>query len=155
MFRLNHITLARAGAPVDYVLAEDLADHPGKYKLYIEPDIIAGKMRFRTSEGVSEGDTYLKLDTLRDMYKKNGVHIYSRTGDPVEANDRLFTLHARFAGVKTIVLSRKATVLDVFSRRIVAKDVDTFSFEAPLHSSWLFYCADDAEALVERLQKMP
>ena len=153
VFRLNHITLARAGAPVDYVLAEDLADHPGKYKLYIEPDIIAGKMRFRTSEGVSEGDTYLKLDTLRDMYKKNGVHIYSRTGDPVEANDRLFTLHARFAGVKTIVLSRKATVLDVFNRRIVAKDVDTFSFEAPLHSSWLFYYADDAETLAAELSR--
>ena len=154
-FMFNYTALARAGAPVDYVLAEDLTDHPGMYKLYIEPDIIAGKMRFRTVGGVTEGDSFLRVDTLRDIYARAGVHVYSRTGDPVEANDRLFTLHARFEGVKTVTLPRKSTVLDVFNRRIVAKDADTFSFDAPLHSSWLFYLGDDAEALVERLQKMP
>ena len=151
VFMLNYTTLARAGAPVDYVLAEDLDDHPGNYKLYIEPDIIAGKMRFRTAVGVTEGDTLLTVDVLRDLYVRAGVHVYSRTGDPVEANDRLFTLHARFAGVKTITLPRKTTVLDVFNKRIVAKDVDTFSFDAPLHSSWLFYLGDDAETLLRNL----
>ena len=148
VFRLNYVRLARAGAPVDYVLAEDLTDHPGKYKLYIEPDVLAGKMRFRTAAGVTEGDTLLKVDALRDLYASAGVHVYSKTGDPVEANDRLFTLHARFAGAKTVTLPRKTTVLDVFNRRIVAKDVDRFTFDAPLHSSWLFYCGDDAEALL-------
>ena len=148
VFQFNYTTLARAGAPVDYVLAEDLTDHPGNYKLYIEPDIIAGKIRFRTAEGVTEGDMLLKVDPLRDRYVRAGVHIYSRTGDPVEANDRLFSLHARFAGVKDIKLPRKTTVLDVFNKRIVAKDVDTFTFEAPIHSSWLFYLGDDAEALL-------
>ena len=153
VFRFNHTTLARAGAPIDYVLAEDLVDHPGSYKLYIEPDILAGKMRFRTAEGVSEGDTLLKVDVLRDLYAEAGVQVYSRTGDPVDANDRLFTLHARFAGVKDIKLPRKTTVLDVFNRRIVAKDVDTFTFYAPLHSSWLFYCGDDAEMLATELNR--
>ena len=150
---LNYTTLARVGAPVDYVLAEDLADHLGQYKLYIEPDIIAGKIRFRTAEGESEGDTLLKLDALRDLYAKAGVHVYSRTGDPVEANDRLSTLHARFSGVKDIKLPRKTTVLDVFNRRIVAKDVDTFTFDAPLHSSWLFYYGNDADKLAAELNR--
>lgn len=31
----NYAKFACTGAPVDYVLAEDLADHPGDYKLYI------------------------------------------------------------------------------------------------------------------------
>ena len=153
VFMLNYTTLARAGAPVDYVLAEDLADHPGKFKLYIEPDIIAGKMRFRTAAGVTEGETLLKVDALRDIYARAGVHVYSHTGDPVEANDQLFTLHARFAGVKDIKLPRKTTVLDVFNKRIVAKDVDAFSFDAPLHSSWLFYLGDDAEKLAAELSR--
>ena len=153
VFRLNYTTLARAGAPVDYVLAEDLADHPGPYKLYIEPDIIAGKMRFRTAIGVSEGDTLLTLDTLRDLYARAGVHVYSKTGDPVEANDSLFSLHARFPGTKTITLPGKTTVFDVFNRRVVAKDVDTFTFDAPLHSSWLFYFGNDAEMLAAELTR--
>ncbi|MBR7138956.1 MAG: hypothetical protein IKD44_05375 [Lentisphaeria bacterium] len=34
-FGKNYNTLARLGAPVDYILAEDLKDHPGDYKLYI------------------------------------------------------------------------------------------------------------------------
>ena len=102
---------------------------------------------------MTEGDTLLKVDALRDLYVRTGVHVYSRTGDPVEANDRLFTLHARFAGVKDIKLPRKTTVLDVFNRQIVAKDVDTFTFDAPLHSSWLFYLGDDAEELAAKLNR--
>ena len=31
------------------------------------------------------------------------------------------------------------------------RTVDTFSFDAPLHSSWLFYFADDAEELLKLL----
>jgi hypothetical protein len=151
VFQFNYTTLARAGASVDYILAEDLDKGQEEYKLYIEPDIINGKMRFRAKTGVSEGDTFLNLDTLRDLYAKTGIHIYSRTGDPIEANDRLFTLHARFAGLKTVTLPRKTTVLDVFNRRIVAKDTDTFTFDAPIHSSWLFYYGDDAEALAAEL----
>ena len=108
-------------------------------------------MRFRTAIGVSEGDTLLTLDTLRNLYARAGVHVYSKTGDPVEANDSLFSLHARFPGAKTITLPGKTAVLDVFNRRIVAKDVDTFTFDAPLHSSWLFYFGDDAEMLAAEL----
>ena len=150
-FKLNYVTLMRAGAPVDYVLAEDLADHPGNYKLYIEPDILAGKVRFRTASGTTELDSLLKIDDLRNMYARAGVHVYTDTADPMEANDRLVMLHARFAGRKTVKLPKRATVLDVFNRRIVAKDAEEFSFEAPLHSSWLFYCGDDAEALAKSL----
>ena len=153
VYQYNYTTLARAGAPVDYVLAEDLADHPGKYKLYIEPDILAGKMRFRSADGVVEGDTLLKVKDLRERYTRAGVHIYSATDDPMEADGSLFMLHARFAGKKTVILPRKTTVLDVFNRRIVAKDVDAFSFDAALHSSWLFYFGDDAEELATELNR--
>ena len=151
LFWFNHTTLARAGAPVDYVLAEDLADHPGNYKLYIEPDVVAGKIRFRTTSGVTESDTFLKTDALRDMYARAGVHVYTDAPDPIEANDRLFMLHARFAGRKTVKLPKRTTVLDVFNRRIVARNAKEFSFDASLHSSWLFYFDNDAENLAVSL----
>jgi hypothetical protein len=153
VFMINFTTLARAGAPVDYVLAEDLKRNPGRYKLYLEPDVIAGKMRYRTASGVEEGGTLLKEDDLRAIYARAGVHVYAGTSDPVEANDGLFTLHARFSGSKTVRLPKRTTVLDVFNRRIVARNADVFSFDAPLHSSWLFYLGDDAEELAAKMAK--
>lgn len=35
IFSENYVRFARAGAPVDYLLAEDLAENPGDYKLYV------------------------------------------------------------------------------------------------------------------------
>ena len=60
----------------------------------------------------------------------------------------LLSFHARNAGKKTIRLPRKTTVVDVFNQKVVARDVDSFTFDAPLHSSWLFCFADDAESLL-------
>ena len=79
------------------------------------------------------------------------MHIWCDTDDPIEANDCLFTLHARSSGLKTVHLPRKATVVDVFAKRIVARDSDEFTFEAKLHSSYLFYFGADAEKLVSEL----
>ncbi|MBR1952692.1 MAG: hypothetical protein IKA32_08955, partial [Lentisphaeria bacterium] len=90
---------------------------------------------------------------LTDLAKKAGVHFYSESSDPVEANNALFTLHARFPGKKHIKLPRKTNVLDVFKRKIIAHNTDNFTFDAPLHSSWLFYYGDDAEDLLKKLEK--
>ena len=241
------IRWSRVGAPVDYVLAEDLKDHPGDYKLYVfensyradaafartverlrtRPCTLAwlsapgymgadgnstaamkaltgldfvkladaaqasvtmkadgrrmGPPNFKMkplfavtgadevlgtyadgSAGVAAvktgkattvfcGPYQTDLKFLRDLAQRAGVHLYTDSLDPVEANERLFTLHARFAGKKTVRLPKKTDVVDVYNRRLVAKGVDTFAFDAPLFSSWLFYCADDAESLLDDL----
>ena len=76
---------------------------------------------------------------LQLLTQRAGVHVYSETGDPLEANERLVCLHAATAGQKTIRLPRKAEeVYDVFNRKVVARNVSEFSFDAPLHSTWLF-----------------
>lgn len=247
-FSANYTRFARAGAPTDYLLAEDLAEHPGNYRLYVfvnqfayddgflaavrklqerdctilwvyAPGLTVGGrnaesnmealtgLRLREMPGGTEAcakmadgrtmgaagrvspmfraedadevlGTYadgsaavavkrtgcatsvfsgvwqFDVPFLAELYRRAGVHIYSETSDPVEANERLFALHARFPGKKTVTLRRKTHVVDVFSRRLVARGVDRFSFDAPLHSSWLFYCADDAEALLVKLQAL-
>lgn len=33
----------------------------------------------------------------------------------------------------------------------IARDTDTFTVDAPLHSSWLFYFGEDAEELLGKL----
>ena len=240
---------SRIGAGVDFLLAEDLADHPGDYKLYIfnsctklTPQLMraAAKLRERnctllwtfapgytandgnscanmkaltgldfelrrdvTDPGVTladgtktgslsypdakrplsplfavvnpervlgryangavglgasrtgkatsifSGSYFLEAPLLQRLAREAGVHLFSESFDVTEANAAFVSLHIRASGTKTVRLPRKTTVVDVFNRRVVAKDVDKFSFVAPLHSSWLFHYADDAEKLLE------
>ena len=244
----NATRFARLGAPVDYLLAEDLKDHPGDYQLYIflncfvydkafleaveklrqrkcvlfwvyapgytfegknsvenmkrltgielaksgEPLVPAVKLnngewmggrttRFSpcfyvtdpkaevlgvneigkpglaavktaNAESIFSCAYQLEVPFLTALAKRAGIHIYSENSDPMEANESLFSLHARFAGRKTVKLPRKTDVLDVFNGKIIARDTDTFTFEAPLHSSWLFYYGKDAGELLKKLQ---
>ena len=241
-FGENYVRFSRAGAPVDYLLAEDLATNPGDYKLYVfvnafrtddafrkavaalrergatllwlyapgaqdgeglgderamealtgmlvrreterhsaearmvadgrimgQPgahpkplfslaraenvlgtytngNIAVGMMRTGKGMGVFSGVWSLDVPFIRDVMRRAGVHLYSDTSDPMEANDALVALHARFPGRKSVRLPRRASVLDVFGRRIVAHDADAFSFDAPLHSTSLFYLFDAAQ----------
>lgn len=243
-FGENYVRLARAGAPVDYLLAEDLDENPGRYKLYVFVNCFRTDAAFRRAvsdlrkrgvtvlwlyapgamDGEGVGDeramfelTGLRLrcesnrmtaearmlddgrimgqpqarphhlfsmihaDTvygvytngsvavgavtdgngksvfsgvwtldvpfIRSVMKSAGVHIYSETSDPVEANDSLFALHARFPGRKVVRLPRKSTVVDVFAQRVIARNAQEFSFDAQLHSSHLFYYGDADDAI--------
>ena len=100
-----------------------------------------GAAAVKTGNSLSVFSCAYKLDPefLRDLARKSGVHVFTENPDPMEANGALFTLHARFAGKKTVTLPCKTTVLDVFNKKIVARDSAQFSFDAPLHSSWMFY----------------
>ena len=235
---------ARVGAPVDYLLAEDLADHPGDYKLYVFLNAVAaddklaravcglrergatlvwlwapgwtdgiesGSVQMRALTGldlarqekpmvagvtmkddgrfmgqpdakvgplfaptgspsevlgtyangqpglavfrqgkstcVFSGGWTLDVPFMRELARRAGVFVYSDTTDPLEANEKLLTLHARFAGRKSVRLPRKTTVLDVVSGRIVAQNADRFEFDMKLHDTALFYLSDDVAEL--------
>ena len=88
---------------------------------------------------VYSGVWQLDMDFICDLVRRAGVYTYVDSRDPTDANDRLFTLHARYPGRKTVKLPRKvAEVYDVFNRKVVATNTDTFTFDAALHTSWLF-----------------
>ena len=117
------------------------------------------KMKTGKATSIFYGYTRLEVPFIMDVLKQAGAFVYSETSDPVEANEHLFTLHARFAGKKTIHLPKAGDVLDIMNGKIVARNVDTFTFDAPLHSTWFFYYGDDADALLqklnENLEKLP
>ncbi len=241
----------RCGAPVDYVLAEDMKENPGDYKLYVfahnfkyddafrdavarirergatllwlyapgwahgtdcglacmkdltgidfaktsspmlagvtmegdggrfmglpgtqvsplfyplKPDKVLGRysdgnpglaeIRQGQSLNIFYGGWQMDQPFIRDVLKKADVFVYCDSNDPTEANEKLFTLHARYAGTKTVRLPHRTTVLDVFGRRIVVRNADKFSFEAKLHTTYLFYLSDDADALLEKLHEI-
>jgi hypothetical protein len=128
----------------------------------LDPDEVLGtyadgkpavaRIRTGKSDAYFSAVWQLDMEFIKELMRRAGVHLYSDSLDPMEANERFFTLHARRAGKKTVCLRKKVDVVDVFNRRLVAKDVDEFSFDAPLHSSWLFYCAEDAGELLGKLK---
>ena len=248
VFALGLARWGRCGAPVDYVLAEDIKDNPGDYKLYVFahdfkyddafkaavekirrrgatmlwlyapgwahgvdcgtpcmeeltgiafgraqkpmpagvtmeddgrymglPDELVsplfvpkgqckvlgryadgspGLAMFRqgTSKVLFYGGWQTDQKFIRSVLKEAGVFVYSDSNDPVEANERLFTLHARYAGRKRVRLPRKTDVLDVFGRRVVARNADAFAFNAELHQTYLFYLDNDADDFLKILE---
>ena len=246
IFGVAHTKFARAGVPVDYLLAEDLKNRPGDYRLYVflnmftyDAETLAAVKRLRergatilwlyapgwlkgrsladmeeltgmafaqmpgltvpgvtlkadgrymgmpsekvaqafypvrpdevlgtyadghpglaaskvgSSQTIFSGTWQLDVPFIRWLAVRAGAHVWCETDDPIEANDALFTLHARSPGIKTVHLPRKATVVDVFGKRIVARDADTFTFSATFHSSHLFYFGPDAEKLLQELR---
>ena len=103
---------------------------------------------------VFSGTWQLDWPFLKELVRKSGAHVWCEDDDPVEANGSLFLLHARKAGEKRVRLPRRVTaVTDVFTGRIIARNTDTFTFDAGRHSSHLFYFGPNAEVLSDRLSK--
>lgn len=119
---------------------------------YIDEKPAVALKKTGSATTVFSGTWQVDLPFLRQLLNLAGVRIVSDDGDPIEANDRLVTLHARSSGRKTIRLPHKADVLDVYARKVIAEDVSSFSFDATLHSTHLFYYGADARELLRKLE---
>jgi hypothetical protein len=63
---------------------------------------------------------------LRGIAKKAGAHVYVDTDDVVYANALLLAVHTRYSGARHIVLPRRSTVTDAFTRKTIAKKTSAF-----------------------------
>ena len=100
------------------------------------------------------GSWQLDLRFLSNVLKESGVHVFSNTGDPLEANESLVVLHARTPGKKTIKLKRKADILDIYENKIIAKNTNIFEFNAQLHETKVFFYgnSNDVNSLQKKLK---
>ena len=147
--KVGALTNPEDGVPLSPIFAAARPDKVlGRYS-----NGAAGLAEVRTGKARTffSGSYVMTGPLLQKIARSAGVHIYCDSLDPLEANDRFISFHARNSGRKTIRLPRKTTVVDVFNRELVAKDAEEFAFEAPLHSTRLFYCADDAEEFLKTL----
>ena len=65
---------------------------------------------------------------FRNMLKKVGGHIYTDSGsDVIYANNNYVALHSIFAGERTVELPGNYTVYDVFNRKIISTNTDSFT----------------------------
>ena len=147
--RVGALTYPKDGTPLAPIFA---AVNPDKVLgRYTNGSAGLAAKRTGRAHAIFSGSYFIEGPLLQRIARDAGVHVFCDSLDIFEANERFISFHARNSGKKTIRLPRKTTVVEVFSRELVAKDVDTFTFDAALHSSKLFYFADDAEKLLETL----
>ena len=147
--RVGSLTYPKDGCPLAPIFA---AVRPDKVLgRYANGEAGLAETKTGKARTVFSGSYSMTGPLLQRIAREAGVHIFCDALDSVEANERFLSFHARNSGRKTIRLPRRTTVVDVFERKLVAKDVDSFSFDAPLHASRLFYYADDAEAFLKTL----
>lgn len=103
---------------------------------------------------IFSGAWQLDLDFIDFVLEKAGVFQYSSTRDPLDADSNLIMLHARTPGNKTIRLPYKTDVLDVFNRKIIARNTDSFTTGIKLHETKCFYYGNEAENLLSELNKI-
>ena len=123
----------------------------GKYVNTDYPALAMTKHGRATS--VFSGPFLLNDQFLRELAEQSGIHLYSRSSDPFEANRNFLILHARSSGKKKIHLPEEVDIVDVFSKKIIAENTDVFEFNAELHSSYFFYYGKDTGNLLKKLAK--
>jgi hypothetical protein len=96
------------------------------------------------------GSHILPPDLLRNLARSAGVHLYLDSGDVLDANDRFVMLHTTTAGAKTLRLPRRADVVEVYTGRVLFRDVDSFSLSEAAQTTRLFYLGE-AEEFLEAL----
>lgn len=131
-----------------FAVVEQGAEILGRY-----PDSQVGAAAIQTgpSRSIFCGAWQLDLPFINDLMDQTGIFRYSRSGDPLDANDSLVVIHARSAGEKNISLPRKTDVLDIYEKRIVGRNTDRIQCVMNLHETKSFYYGDDADVLLKKL----
>jgi len=151
--RLNNGTLTGIAedtlTPAFFIRNESNAKVLGKYR---DTDYTGmAEIREGNSRSIFCGSYRFSTAFMRELANSSGAHIYTASGDPIEANENLFMLHARFPGKKLVKLKKNTVVLDIFERKIISRGKNFFTLEMPLHTTKLFYCGDDADELLDTL----
>ncbi|MCB5251947.1 MAG: beta-galactosidase [bacterium] len=80
--------------------------------------------RFANWISIWSGAPNLPSSLLRNIAQSAGVHIYSDSDDQVFASQRIFSLHARYDGMRTIKFPQKTSLYDPFAKRYIARNID-------------------------------
>ena len=88
------------------------------------------------------GTTDIPAAFLRNVLKASSVHIYVDSDDVVSADEGFLAVTATEAGTKRLTLPERATVRDLHSGRVVAKDSVSIDVAMTLGETRLFVLED-------------
>ncbi|MBN2309995.1 MAG: hypothetical protein JXR94_13560, partial [Candidatus Hydrogenedentes bacterium] len=93
------------------------------------------------------GSNKISAEVLRGFAQAAGVHLYSDSLDPFEANEQFVMLHASRSGQKMFYLKRPSDVVDVFGGDVLFRQVSEFAVPIEAEQTRLFFVGDSAEFL--------
>lgn len=110
--------------------------------------------KFKDWSSVYTPSCLLPASIVRALALKAGCHIYIADNDICFSADKFVGLHAASAGVKNILLPETSDVYELFSRKVIARNVSKFSVPMNFGQTMLFYLGkpDTAIAQLEEIQ---
>lgn len=107
---------------------------------------ILGTVGGRPAMAVREFETWrsvyslmpLNQEILQGLCGYAGVHVFHQGFDVFNANKTFLLLHTTIAGKKTVTLPHKATVRELLSGQVVAKDTDNIVEELPANATRIY-----------------
>ncbi len=88
----------------------------------------------------------------RDIFRKNNIHIFSETDDPVYYDGRFIAIHANTSGEKTLILPEAREWFDLFRNKAASGKSKTLKLKMERGQTEIFFVGSKADA--ERYQKM-
>ncbi len=84
------------------------------------------------------------VDILRKIAEEAGVFIYSRDSDAISVNKNFLSIHTNYAGRRKISLpEKKEVVFEVFDKKVIAKNTDSFEIEIPDKETKMFFMGSE------------
>lgn len=87
----------------------------------------------------------LSKTLMEDIFRRSGIHFYADAPIYLQAGSRLLSLHAPADVKTTIHLPRRASILDLYSGRIVGQNTMNFPVELPKGASRLYFIGAESE----------
>ncbi|MBN1445177.1 MAG: beta-galactosidase [Candidatus Omnitrophica bacterium] len=105
----------------------------------VEYDTGLAVKEFENWRSVWCGVPDMPADLLRGIARYAGVHIYSEGNDFLCTNNSMVSIHAAYAGKRTIKLPKPARVVDAFTGEVISEKTDSFDTELKQYETKMWW----------------
>lgn len=106
----------------------------------------------RKGKTVFFGGNQLKPELIAQVAQEAGVHIWCKPGDALSAGAGIVSLHAASSGRKHIELPEAADVVDLFEKKVVARNATSIDFDMKVLTTRTFMTGN-AQEILDALNK--
>ena len=82
-----------------------------------------------------------------DLCKQAGIHVYTPDAMAISLSNRIIAVHAPDGCDTVVSLPQRRTILDLYSRKIISRDSNSFALKLLPREATLFYQGNDEEVM--------